>query len=390
MHGKEQGAGATGKRRATPHKELARGKDRREYLYRQLSMILRENIRTGKYKPGSRLPSLNEIKALYRVNKITVLKALAELRDAGLIYSVAAQGTYVAEAPPAVEKRVSRGTLSVGLVSRVLYPGVFGPYHMDMIAGIQDELSRENANLVTLPVGPVKSQAKVHNIVLAADLDAVIYVGVFHSGTLQRMIADGPPSVLVDFRIPGEEVDTICVDNRGGAAQAIEHLLSLGHKQIAMILGPDDQVAAQERMEGARDALKRAGIAPSSVPVASGLFNRVGGAKAMEQILRSNPVPTAVFCLNDEMAAGALQTLHAESSLDVPGDISVMGFDDIAWAQASHPPLTTMCVDTLLMGRLAVQRLMARLKDTRHTVITTVVSPRLIVRASTAQAGRGK
>lgn len=375
---------AAAKRKAKGRKGLARGKGEREYLYRQLSALLREDIRKGRYPRGTRLPSLNELKGLYRVNKITVLKALAELREEGLIYSVAAQGTYVAEAPPVPQKAVTQGVLSVGLVSHVLYPGVFGPYHLDLIAGIQDEIRKEKANLVILPAGPIEPQSKIYDLVIQANLDAVIYLGVFQSALLRRMIHDGPPSVLVDFQLPGEDVDTICVDNRGGAAQAIDYLLSLGHRRLAMILGPEDQVAAQERLEGAREALKRAGIAPSSVPVASGRFHREEGAQAMESLLAGEPRPTAVFCLNDEMAAGALQAIHARSALAVPGDISVMGFDNISWATATHPPLTTVSVDTLLMGRLAVQRLASRLKDSRHTVTRTVISPRLVVRDSTS------
>ncbi|MBN1268948.1 MAG: GntR family transcriptional regulator [Kiritimatiellae bacterium] len=358
-----------------------------EYLYRQLSDILRAEIRRGVYKEGSRLPSLNELRAQYKVNKITVLRALSELRNEGLIFSVAAQGTYVSAAPAPVQRPARQGALSIGLVSHVLYPGSFGPYHVDMIAGIQEEIGRAEASLVIVPAGPVEPQSRIYDLMMQANLDAVIYLGAFQPAPLRRMIADGPPAVVVDFRIEGLDVDTIAVDNRGGAAAAMDYLLDLGHRRLGMVLGPDDQVAARDRLAGARDVLKRRGIQPSSVPVASGLFERESGAKAMQTLLEARPRPTAVLCLNDEMAVGALQTIHGTTSLAVPQDISVMGFDDIPWARGAHPPLSTVQVDTLLIGRLAAQRLLDRLKNAGHTVTTTMISPRLMVRESTAPPG---
>ena len=113
-----------------------------------------------------------------------------------------------------------------------------------------------------------------------------------------------------------------------------------------------------------------------------GDFQREGGYRAMADILSSGNVPTGIFCFNDEMAAGALQALHSLSSFTVPRDVSIVGFDDTAWATATQPPLTTVQVDKSLMGRLAVQRVAARIKN-QEPPTTTILPTKLVSRSST-------
>jgi DNA-binding LacI/PurR family transcriptional regulator len=104
----------------------------------------------------------------------------------------------------------------------------------------------------------------------------------------------------------------------------------------------------------------------------------------MASLLKTNPLPTAVFCLNDEMAVGAIQAIHRLSSLEVPRDISILGFDDIIWAAATHPRLTTVRVDKKLMGKLAIERVISILGRREHTITSTTITPELVQRESTA------
>lgn len=120
----------------------------------------------------------------------------------------------------------------------------------------------------------------------------------------------------------------------------------------------------------------------------TGNFQRVGGFHAMSGELKSRLNATGVFCFNDEMAVGALQALHKHSTLRVPRDVSVIGFDDISWEQATNPPLTTICVDKAVMGRLAVERLIARIGRRHMAATATVVETELVERESTAPAQR--
>ncbi len=363
--------------------QLSRQNRNREYLYRQLADIIQGEINDGKYKPGDRLLSMDALASKYSVNKVTVRRALAELSQQGMIYSIPAQGTYIAEPPPP-RTLTKKPFLTVGLLSPMMVAGNTGFYHMQVIDGIRDALEKIQANLVMLPVKYVNSTGKVLDLLIQANLDAVILLGHFDPVLLRRILAGGPPSVLVDHVLRGSQIDTVLVDNRGGGFQAMEHLCSLGHRKMAVVTGPQEQVVTKERLQGMKEAMEQNGIPESSVKIIAGDFQRESGFQTVADLLRSDFDATAIFLMNDEMAAGALQALHSYSSLKVPEDISIMGFDDTSLSMATQPPLTTVQVSKMLMGRLAVQRAIAQLKDPEHSPTTVMVPTQLVVRNSTA------
>jgi DNA-binding LacI/PurR family transcriptional regulator len=353
-----------------------------EHLYRQLALRLGRDIREGKLKPGQRLPSMDDLAAACGVTKITVRRALLELKSEGLIYTKPAQGTYVAEMLPAGRQRSRNKVLTVGLVSRIL-TGEPGPYHAEILASLRTEMSRQKGNLVVLPAPPLGA-LDLSEHMGHANLDAVIFFGPFESEALRRIVRNGPPSVLVDFQLRGLHVDTIAVDNINGGEIAMNHLISLGHRDFAIILGEKDAVASRDRLVGARNALGQADIPPSSVRILEGDFLLESGYEAMASMLKAGSLPTAVFCMNDEMAVGVLQAIHRLSSLEAPRDISVIGFDDIIWGTTTHPRLTTMRVDKGLMGRLAIERVLSAVGAKSHTVTSTIIDTELLMRESTA------
>lgn len=363
----------------------------RAYLYRQLADLLREEIRNGHYRPGMRLPSMDDLSRHHNLNRITVIKALRELAREGLVHAVPAQGTYVSDRLPAPVAR-RNGILTVGLVSHVLHPAGTGPYHTQIIGGIHEELGKAGGVLTVLPAAHLSPQSRIFEVLQHVPLDAVIYLGPFEPAVLRRLISEGPPSVLVDFQLRGVNEDTVLVDNRSAGFQAMEHLLSLGHRDCAVILGPEDQVAVRERLAGVREALAQVGLTLPASRIVAGAFTRQSGEAAMRQLLQRKPWPTAVFCLNDEMAIGAMQALRAcaPDGRAVPVSISLVGCDDIPSATAITPALTTIRVETAFLGRTAVQRLVAKLRDPLHTATTTIVPTHLVVRASTAQPAGGR
>ncbi|MBN1270094.1 MAG: GntR family transcriptional regulator [Kiritimatiellae bacterium] len=363
-------------------RRLSRANRDREFLYKQLAEILRDKIQSGVFKPGDRMPSMDTLSAKYAVNKVTVRRALAELSRDGLIYSVPAQGTYIAERQPAQAAR--KQILTVGLLSYVMVPGNTGFYHMEIIEGIREELDKVHANFVMLPVKYIQPPTKIFDLLSQSNLDAIVLLGHCDPTPLRTIINSGTPIVLLDHQLRGAQVDTILVDNRGGGFQAIEHLLGLGHRNIAIVCGPRDQLVTKERLDGALEAAEQANLSESDIRIVESDFQREGGFQAVSELLKSDPVPTAVFFMNDEMAAGGLQALHTFSSLEVPKDISLIGFDDTSLAMAIQPPLTTVQVAKTLMGRMAVQRLLAHIRQRDYTPNTIVVPTQLIVRGSTA------
>ncbi len=173
------------------------------------------------------------------------------------------------------------------------------------------------------------------------------------------------PTVLLGERFRDGPADHVAIDSVAAAADATRHLLRLGHRRIAAIGAPDrpSAVTRLHRLAGYRAALAEAGIAADpalEAPVAG--LHRVDGAAAMAWLLDSGDPPDAVFCFTDPLAFGAIRTLR-ERGFDVPGDVAVIGFDDIEEGRYATPSLSTVAPDTARIAQLAVDLLAARLGD---------------------------
>jgi DNA-binding LacI/PurR family transcriptional regulator len=176
---------------------------------------------------------------------------------------------------------------------------------------------------------------------------------------------------------------SVAIDNLSGAAQATQHLLDLGHDAVHHLGGPDSWLDAQERVEGWRQTLRRSG-APEP-----GLLRGDWSARSGYEIghqLAAMPEVTAVLCGNDPMALGLLRAL-AECGRRVPGEVSVVGFDDVPEAAFFLPPLTTVRQDFGELGRRALHLLMDRIAGDQQPQPMRPVEPELVVRASTGPAG---
>jgi DNA-binding LacI/PurR family transcriptional regulator len=180
------------------------------------------------------------------------------------------------------------------------------------------------------------------------------------------------------------ELPSAAIDNAVGAARATSHLLGLGHRTVHHLAGPDSWLDAQERVEGWRRALREAG-APEP-EMLRGDWSAQSGYEIGHR-LAAMPEVTAVFCANDQMALGLLRALD-EHGRRVPGEVSVVGFDDIPEAGFLTPPLTTVRQDFGELGTRAVRMLMDQISGSPASCATMSVEPELIVRASTAPPAR--
>lgn len=179
---------------------------------------------------------------------------------------------------------------------------------------------------------------------------------------------------------PEETVPAVTVDQVAGAAAATRHLLELGHRTVWHIAGPPDWLEAQQRVSGWMAALQAAGADPP--PLVSGDWSARSGYE-LGQRLASVSDATAIFAGNDQMALGVLRALH-EAGRDVPGDVSVVGFDDIPEAQFFTPPLTTVHQDFNEVGRQGLMLLLDEIGAAERSAARVVVPPLLKVRDSTA------
>ncbi|MFN8531370.1 MAG: LacI family DNA-binding transcriptional regulator [Anaerolineae bacterium] len=193
-------------------------------------------------------------------------------------------------------------------------------------------------------------------------------------------LTDGIPVVQIGAPL-GANVPSVIYAQALGARMAAQHLIDLGHRQIAEISGPLMNYDAHDRHSGWFDTLRENGLTPGKST--AGDYSLESGYRAMIQLLDSGEPFTAVFVANDSMALGASTALR-ERGYRVPDDISLVGFDDIPEAEHFVPSLTTVRQDFNLMGKVAVDYLVRLIEQPDTPVQQTVLHPRLIVRSSTA------
>ncbi|HSL70881.1 MAG TPA: LacI family DNA-binding transcriptional regulator [Longimicrobiales bacterium] len=295
--------------------------------------------------------------------------------------------------------RYTPNSMARGLSTRrtsalgVLLPEIYGDFFSELTRGIDQAARREGYHLlvssshsdqVELEAALRAMRGRVDGLVLlAADLDVP---------GLLRHVPERLPVILLSADEQQAPHDTLIIDNYGGARAITEHLIALGHRRIGMILGPDRNHDARERLRGYHAALQGAGVAAEESLATAGDFTEVGGYRGAQRLLQVAPRPTALFAANDSMAIGALSAL-SEAGLDVPGDVAVVGFDDIQIAHYVSPPLTTVRVPIAALGARAVARVLQLLRgeppgSTREVIPTEVIIRRSCGASSSFQARR--
>ncbi|MFE2179514.1 LacI family DNA-binding transcriptional regulator [Streptomyces sp. NPDC059455] len=199
------------------------------------------------------------------------------------------------------------------------------------------------------------------------------------------------PFVLVDRVLPSAEGCSVSVDDVTGGELAARHLLGLGHPTLAYVSGPMRLAQCRDRREGALRALRERGLGESALRhVEVDRLDVTCGRDAGARLLGMSPRPTAVFCANDLLALGVLQSLYG-AGVSVPGEVALVGYDDIEFAAAAAVPLTSVRQPAFRMGRTAAELLIEetgeRAGDHRHQRI--VLQPELVVRGSSLVRSRG-
>ncbi len=208
-------------------------------------------------------------------------------------------------------------------------------------------------------------------------------VGPLSDHTYLADLSGRAPVVAVDTHTRDWQGDGVNGDNRFGMELAVSHLVDLGHRAIAFINGDTTLSTAAERRAGFEESMRRIGLAP--LAIREGVFRMESGKIQVESILAEGRAPTAICAGNDLLALGAIAALR-DAHLCVPEDVSVVGYDDIPYAQLASPPLTTVKQPAELMGRQAARLLLLRLNQRGEQVRQVVLAPQLVVRQSTSAA----
>lgn len=280
---------------------------------------------------------------------------------------------------------VSKATRTLGLV----IPDITNPFFPAVVRGVEETaLSRGYTVVLTNTGNDVQREIGALEHLREKWVDGLIVVPQADEAQhLADVVAAGLPLVLID-RIPGQlNVDAVRVDNVRGAHLAVRHLLALGHRHIGHVAGPEWSSTGRDRLLGYRQALADAGLPYDPSLVVAGNFDFDSGFAAARELIRRNPRPTAIFAGNDLMALGVLHAA-SEAGLQVPGDLAVVGFDDILPAALVSPPLTTVAQPTYRMGAQAAAMLLDRLEGAWSGPGRQVVlEPELVIRRSCGSKG---
>lgn len=255
----------------------------------------------------------------------------------------------------AAQSLTTRCTATFG----VLLPDLYGEFYSEVIRGLDHQarlhgyqilLSSSQSNGEDILAASRAMLGRIDGLVMMAPDEASIET----AERVRRRV----PVVLLNPRAGVSRCPSIGIGNIEGAAMAVAHLLNLGHRDIAMITGPEGNADAEERLRGFRDSLAATGLDPDRALVIPGNFREEAGFDAGRLILQRVPRPTAVFAANDSMAIGLLAALRAQG-LEVPRDMAVVGFDNVVIARYLNPALTTVNVDACGLGRRAVDLMLA-------------------------------
>jgi LacI family transcriptional regulator len=215
-------------------------------------------------------------------------------------------------------------------------------------------------------------------MLLEERVDGVIVLGAFLEETLGHISSRANQIVLVDaYTSEGDEFDRVLVDNVSGATKAVKHLIANGHHTIGLIGSePDSYPSIMERRQGYLTALAQHNLKPF---IEDSALDRSEAYEATQRLIARVPEITAIFACNDNVAIGVINALQ-DTGLRVPDQISVIGFDNIDLAREVKPALTTMHVDKVLMGVIAVRHLIDRAVNPNRASLKTLVSTEVIER----------
>lgn len=397
--------------------------DSRSPLYMQVHNFIENRIRQGELQPHDRIPTEKELMDQFQVSRITVVNALAALVKEGIIYRVPGRGSFVAEQQPKAEVSTSNAQTEqtaigsevqspiIGLqtkgqvISRtvgLIMPSLNDYFEIRIINAIKSTLKERGITLLLAFSGGSKEQEEAHICeFIAIGVEGLLLFPVdedVYNEEILSLKMKQFPFVLIDRYLPGVDTHYVCSDNRLGAKMAVEHLMSLGHRKIAICTDAyRDTMSVQDRIHGYMDAYQQSGemINPAliltdfTVPEDHDAMMKSELARYMK-----SGMATAYLSLNGNLG-NRIQQIAKELGYSIPQDISIVNFDDPGSPNGYEGFFTHIDQDEAQIGRLAANML-ADLLDERAIDNATVatrdmryrkimIEPKLRIRHSTSQ-----
>ena len=323
-----------------------------------------------------------DVARLAGVSQATVSRALRDIRGTSepTRAKVRAAARELGYVPQQSGRSLStRLTNRVGIVTGELA----NPFYPALVAPMVARLHEHGYLAVLIPDDDLDDLDPVP--LIDGSLDGVLLTTIHQDSPLPAELSrHGVPRVLVNRDVSLGNEDASVADNAAGARQVADLLLSLGHCRIAFIGGPPTVRTNAARAEAFHAALARHGLECTAPPWSFGPFDLDHGRQALARLMTLMPPPTAVFCANDVLAIGALEAARS-ADLAVPGDVTVVGFDDIPLAGLSLIDLTTVGSDLGAMARSAADLLIERIADPGRPARKIVHPTRLVLRGTHAR-----
>jgi LacI family transcriptional regulator len=260
---------------------------------------------------------------------------------------------------PAARSLAGAGPARIGL----LYSNPSAGFLSEFLLGSLDQASRSDVQIVVEKCELGDHELEVAQHLVDGGIDGIVLPPPLCEAPalLALLAAANVPTVAVATGLPADSQLAIRIDDREAAATMTRHIMDLGHRRIGFIRGNPNLSASDQRLEGYREALAAADIPIDPALIVDGLFTYLSGLDAAEQLLEQDDPPTAIFSSNDDMAAATVAVAHRRG-LDVPGDLTVCGFDDTTLSTAIWPELTTIHQPIADMARAAVELLVGTIR----------------------------
>jgi len=274
-------------------------------------------------------------------------------------------------------------TNTIGLV----ISDIRNPFYPELVQGVEKLALKNDYNIFLCNTDyDIEKGLKSIIALIRKKIDGIIVASSRADNSLIRELLDSKiPFVLVDWGKRNVNVDSLYFDYRVGMAEAIAHLISLGHGKIFFISGPKTLETAKIRIRNFIDVIEKYKDDNLNYKILEGDHKIEGGIKAAQKILKEKELPTAIVCSNDLTAIGAMKTFKT-GGIKIPDDISIIGLDNISLTEIVSPTLTTIELERYRIGKTAMELLLNRIKDKNLPKQTCIFKTRLIVRESTSKS----
>jgi LacI family transcriptional regulator len=321
------------------------------------------NTRTSRRAGGA--PTIGDVAKRAGVSPMTVSRVIngeSNVRPATRDAVNAAISAMNYAPNPAARSLAGAGQTRIGL----LYSNPSAGFLSEFLLGSLDQAARSDVQIIVEKCELGEHEIEVTKHLIDGGIDGIVLPPPLceAEAVLELLAAAGVPTVTVASGCPSTTVLAIRIDDRTAALTMTRHIIALGHRRIGFITGNPNLSASAQRLEGYGAALEEVGVEIDPDLITHGLYTYRSGLDAAEQLLDLEEAPTAIFASNDDMAAATVAVAHRRG-LDVPGDLTVCGFDDTTLSTAIWPELTTIHQPIADMSRAAVELLVSTIRQSR-------------------------